>query len=149
MFSKRNSRKCYIKMSTITSIELLIFGYIRKEIESNNLFKLIIPKGIKLICSKYYGYYFIDTQILSLSDCINLYELLSKQIEFKQCELIYNGLSDGFDIKSFYKKCDNVSPSILIIESNWGNIFGAFTTIKWQDGTKSGSDTNAFIFLFL
>eukprot|EP00485_Elphidium_margaritaceum_P000260 CAMPEP_0202694828 /NCGR_PEP_ID=MMETSP1385-20130828/8583_1 /ASSEMBLY_ACC=CAM_ASM_000861 /TAXON_ID=933848 /ORGANISM="Elphidium margaritaceum" /LENGTH=449 /DNA_ID=CAMNT_0049350739 /DNA_START=48 /DNA_END=1397 /DNA_ORIENTATION=+ len=108
-----------------------VFGYIRL----NVITPYIIPEEIMMLCYDYYGHDFISSTILNGEERDKLFRLLMKQkpnlipgTTFK----VYNAMVDGFDAKSFYSKCNGISPSILVIKSNWGKIFGAFTQIAWQ-----------------
>lgn len=56
---------------------------------------------------------------------------------------------DGFHAKAFHSKCDNLGhPSIVVVRSENGSIFGGFTTRNWFSGRKDQfvSDKWAFIF---
>lgn len=60
--------------------------------------------------------------------------------------LIYRGSRDGFEAKNFHEKCDSKSPTLTIIRSDCGNIFGGYTEAKWNQANIWQSDRNAFIF---
>ena len=46
--------------------------------------------------------------------------------------LIYRGSEDGFTAAVFHKKCDQKGPTLIIIKSDKGKIFGGFTDIDWN-----------------
>ena len=65
-------------------------------------------------------------------------DLLNKWINNKKNELslIYKGSRDGDSFDNFHKKCDNKGPTILIIESKDGEIFGGYTEKSWKKYAK-------------
>ena len=61
--------------------------------------------------------------------------------------MIYRGSEDGFTAVVFHSKCDQKGPTLIIIKSEFGKIFGGFTDIDWtsKNGSKSGNG-NSFVF---
>lgn len=62
---------------------------------------------------------------------------------------IYRATKDGGIGYNFHKHCDNQGPTLTLIESTKGYIFGGYITISWESptsGTYKGNDDNAFIF---
>ena len=62
---------------------------------------------------------------------------------------IYKATRDGGTAKDFHRLCDNKMPTLTLIESTNGYIFGGYITISWEspsDWTYKGNDDNAFIF---
>jgi hypothetical protein len=48
-------------------------------------------------------------------------------------EKIFAASKDGWNASDFHKHCDNEGPSLTIIQSSAGNIFGGFTKLNWGD----------------
>lgn len=71
--------------------------------------------------------------------------------EHKIAELIYRGSRDGFNRRKFDEKCENISPSFVLIKSKeHQHTFGWFSNIPWQ--TSGGYKTQggkSFIFKLL
>jgi len=61
-------------------------------------------------------------------------DLLNKGLDGKSfnLELIMRGSRDGFSAKMFHDICDGKGPTITIIESDAGKIFGGFTSLAWM-----------------
>ena len=74
-------------------------------------------------------------------------DLLNKWINNKNNEysLIYKGSRDGDSFDNFHEKCDNKGPTILIIESKDGEIFGGYTEKSWKK-TDSIPSPESFLF---
>lgn len=126
-----------------------VFGFVRTELQYE--ISQIIPDEIIMICYAYYGHDFITSLILNGAERDRLWHLLLS----KQPNLIagttrkrFTASQDGFDSNSFYSKCSNLSPSILVIRSNWGSIFGAFTSIPWKidEGYSLSNIHDTFLF---
>ena len=67
-----------------------------------------------------------------------------KPFKFK---LLYKGTTDGDTIEVFHNKCDNQYPTISIIESTDGQIFGGYTTKSWdKNNLKDIPDPDSFLF---
>jgi len=83
--------------------------------------------------------------------------LLAKDQQFKlndfygvwnqQWKLLYKATRDGFSASIFHRTCDNKGPTMTIIKSSEGWIFGGFTTQSWS-GTIYKTDPQAFLFTF-
>ena len=73
-------------------------------------------------------------------------DYIDKDKEFK-FQLLYKGTKDGDTYDIFHKKCDNQGPTISIIESTDGQIFGGYTSKSWDINNKSDiSDPDSFLF---
>ena len=60
--------------------------------------------------------------------------------------LIYKYSKDGSKIDIFHQKCDGISNTLVIGESEHNRIFGGFTTQKWDSNSESKKDDYAFLF---
>ena len=60
-------------------------------------------------------------------------------------ELIYDTSRDGDTIDSFKNKCEGKCPTLVIVKTNTGIIFGGYATSAWRE--KGGiTDYNSFVF---
>ena len=60
--------------------------------------------------------------------------------------LLYKGSRDGDTADVFHNKCDDAAKSLVIVEDNYGNRFGGFTTQDWGGQYMQKKDDDAFIF---
>ena len=70
----------------------------------------------------------------------------NRNIKYTQ---IYKATRDGGTGKDFHRCCDNKTPTLTLIESTNGYIFGGYISIPWEspsDWTYEGNDEKAFIF---
>ena len=128
-------------------MKLLVYGWVRQEIESKKSWLLIIPIPIKALCNKYHGFVFTESTILDDLQQFQLWKLLSTKIKFDKTVLLYNALRDGFTEHGFYKNIEGKKPTLIIAHTNYGNIYGVFTSVKWKNGTEFSHDKDAFVWL--
>ena len=68
----------------------------------------------------------------------------NKEINFK---LLFRKTRDGSNGTDFHRYCDNKGPTITLIETNKGKIFGGYTPINWESpGCQDKIDDLTFIF---
>ena len=76
----------------------------------------------------------IGCKMLTFKEDIEFFKLLSSKLKeiitHKTYKLLYRASEHNYLASStFHKLCDNHGPTITIIKSNFGNIFGGFTSI--------------------
>jgi len=71
---------------------------------------------------------FSGSTLLKVEQKKKLNEFYGKSSQ--QWELIYKASRDGFDANTFHSRCDNKGPTITIIQSNNGYLFGGYTSIS-------------------
>lgn len=60
---------------------------------------------------------------------------------------MYRGSEDSFTSAVFHNKFDNMGPTLAIIKSEAGYIFGGFTNLNWDVSNKYVFDSKkSFIF---
>ena len=118
-------------MSAPSPTELLIYGYIRY-IESEYKLHRKMAKDIKRVCIQYVSIVFSDSGIIDIVQGMELQNLLSDRISFDETILLYDTSMHKTDVESFYKETESHHPTVIIIKSNHGNIFGGFTKIAWK-----------------
>ena len=117
----------------------------KEQIDELTKFKLEIEEEREK--KKYYS--LKDSNILNdpekikmISDWINP----NKKIIYNQ---IYKATRDGGTGKNFHSHCDNKGPTLTLINSTNGYIFGGFISISWEgpeNWTYKSNDDSAFIF---
>ena len=66
--------------------------------------------------------------------------------EFK-LEMIMKGSEHGFSANIFHELCDDKGPTLFVVESEHGKIFGGFTSVSWNSlNAKYFADPTSFIF---
>lgn len=62
-------------------------------------------------------------------------------------ELLMRGSAHGFSANAFHELCDGKGPTLSIIESEQGKVFGGFTTVAWMSyDCRYFPDAPAFLF---
>ena len=89
--------------------------------------------SIRLKISSYYfknpSEFLADTQIVNQQYDDILREWLGNDYKWK---LIYRGSEHGYSGKSFHEYCDDKKPTLIVIKSSGGWIFGGYTTQSWS-----------------
>ena len=62
-------------------------------------------------------------------------------------ELIFDTSRDGDTVNAFKNKCQGQSPTLIIIKTKIGEIFGGYATSEWREGGPI-EDYNSFVFSF-
>lgn len=89
-----------------------------------------------------------NTKIIDPSEGLSFFrkslENITKDPEFY---LLFRGSSNGFSASEFHKSCDNRGPTIVLVETIEGKIFGGFASVPWEASWKTcKADEKAFLF---
>ena len=76
---------------------------------------------------------------ISLKNWIN-------KASFIKTNLLYRLTRDGELFKTFHEKCNNKSPTLIIIETIFGQKFGGYTTCTWDGKWTNKYDGQTFLF---
>jgi len=82
---------------------------------------------------------------LSMSE----FSWLNKELpgNYKMGGLLFDTSKDGDAASTFHSRCDGEGPTVTIVETTLGVMFGGFTVQSWSSGGGAWStDTNAFVF---
>ena len=71
----------------------------------------------------------LNTQIVDKKYDPKLREWLGRM---KKWKLIYRASEHGYTPESFHQYCDNKGPTLVVIKSTDGWIFGGYTTQSWS-----------------
>ena len=102
-----------------------------------------LRNSIPLLKEECYLDIFKDSNIL-----INNYDkkLISIWVPWKltKTELLFNSNTDGDSLAEFLKKSNGKCPTMVIIQTTKGGIFGGYTSKPWEQ--KKITDDDAFVF---
>eukprot|EP01084_Bolivina_argentea_P050350 92571_1 len=91
-----------------------------------------------------------NSKLLTFKEDIYFIQLLLTKISnIKRFSLLFRASEHGYTSNQFHNKCDDNGPTITIIKSHFGNIFGGYRSVSWTTPQMKTStqDTNAFLFL--
>ncbi|CAF0922389.1 unnamed protein product [Adineta ricciae] len=63
-------------------------------------------------------------------------------------KLIYRASEHGFDAADFHRCSESYAPTVSIIQTDFGNIFGGFTSVSWSSATLRADQADPTAFLF-
>jgi len=76
------------------------------------------------------------------------FEWLNMQLpgNFKLGGLLYDTSIDSDTSSAFHAACDSEGPTVTLIETTEGNVFGGFTSQDWASNNRWLSDNDAFVY---
>jgi len=60
--------------------------------------------------------------------------------------LLFRAARDGWEAKDFHRCCDNQGPTVTVIRSECGHVFGGATDESWNGKKRIYQKSNAFLF---
>jgi len=61
-------------------------------------------------------------------------------------ETLFVASKDGDASSHFHKACDGKGPTVVIVETTDGNMFGGYTDVSWSTAGSYGASSKAFLF---
>ena len=137
-----------MKQNQFAEIEKVVWYFIRTEYEDT--YDCDIPLALKYL-TVHFSKKLIGCNMLTFDEDMNIYELLEsklgKNLVEKRFKLLFRASDHDYSAHKFHKFCDGHAPTITIIKSNYGNIFGGYTSIGWASLGWRTKDEKAFLFL--
>ena len=103
--------------------------------------KDIVGKITFKINSKIVDSYF---NIILIKNWIN--NINNESSKIIKAKILYKLSKDGDSIDTFHQKCDNNSPTLLLVETTNGRKFGGYTTCVWSVNKGGKKDGKTFLF---
>lgn len=130
-----------------TDTELIAWYFIRTNYESKK-HGYNVPSALKYLIRNFSMKIF-QSKILSIKQDLDLIQLLiTAPLSFTRANLLYRASENKFRTITFHGLCDDKGPTITIVKSNFGNIFGGYTNIPWSmDGCYHSKNGATFVFL--
>jgi len=73
-------------------------------------------------------------------------DALSKWLPATVPKLLYRATRDGFDASSFHERCDGVGPTIVLVRTTQGHIFGGYSDSSWSSSSAYTPSAASFLF---
>ena len=137
-------------MNTITieeKHEIAVSGWIRKHRNE------MLPADIIRMIFNFY-FHVIDSVILDHQEQNSLFKLLNNRLNkdtksnktYISLELLYRASENSYDAEIFHEKCDNKGATVVIIENEYDEIYGGFTSVSWDINLESCDDPKSFLY---
>ena len=131
------------------TLEWIISNLVRKAY-SNVLIDKHIPNELQNIILLF-SQKIIGCDLLTGNEDLEFYKLLTAKMQISAETLsfttLYKASDNHYSNASFHELCDGHAPTVTIIKSTDGNIFGGYTTKPWASNECFVTDNNAFLFL--
>jgi len=76
-------------------------------------------------------------------------DFINKQLKKVSKELgglLFQVSKDGDAVSTFHSRCDNKGPTVVIVETKSGNMFGGYTYTSWSSSGGYAASSKAFMF---
>ena len=123
---------------------------------SQSLFINNPQKEMDKILKKYYFLPITDLTSENIIKIFNNSNIIKKEFiikdfiiilpKIKSGILLYSTLKDGISTITFHKKCDNKGPTLTIVKTVDGHIFGGYNPRSWVSESMYNECDNSFIF---
>jgi len=71
---------------------------------------------------------------------------LNNELPLKLGGLLFDSALDGDVVSTFHANCDGEGPTVTIVETTLGVVFGGYTDLSWASSGGWGTDSDAFLF---
>lgn len=88
----------------------------------------------------------VDSAILKNSWEVSLLKEWISEVATPNFTLIYRGSRDGWRATNFHTKCDMKGPTVLVVKSHLGKIFGGFTDVDWDLSSNYKTSNDCFLY---
>lgn len=88
---------------------------------------------------------FSDSTLLTKEQMLKLNEFYD--VVNQRWDLIYKATRDGFEAAKFHQLCNNQGPTMVIIQSTDGYLFGGYASQAWRSIGNYVNATGSFLFL--
>jgi len=86
-------------------------------------------------------------KVVNWQEIRHLNNRLNKAVSKKLGKIpIYVASKDGDRAQDFHEKCDGKGPTVVIIKTTTGNIFGGYTDVSWSNVNQWRLSSSSFIF---
>jgi len=86
-------------------------------------------------------------KVVNWQEIRHLNNRLNKAVSKKLGKIpIYVASKDGDRAQDFHEKCDGKGPTVVIIKTRTGNIFGGYTDVSWDSIGSHQQSSSSFIF---
>jgi len=86
-------------------------------------------------------------KVVNWQEIRHLNNRLNKAVSKKLGKIpIYVASKDGDRAQDFHEKCDGKGPTVVIIKTTTGKIFGGYTDVSWNSGNQWGYSSTSFLF---
>ena len=88
----------------------------------------------------------LDSNIINIDEVNKINEWINSNSKIN-LKLLYRLRRDGKNPSDFHNKCDNQSPTLVVIKTKDGSKIGGYTTSTWnEEGEKDKYDNDSFLF---
>ena len=100
--------------------------------------------------SSYQSLFGKTTLLKTKEDILLVHKWVSETLKATaKYQLLWQGTTDGYAASTFHTKCNGKGPTLTVIQSDKGNVFGGYTSEQWGFCGSGGAykyDPTAFVY---
>ena len=117
----------------------IVYGYMKRmqSMFPDDMSYYTIGQLIQDLCLLYF-HIALESKILTYEEGMKLMEMVNnhRNIQcYNEWKLLFRGSRDGLRRKDFFDKCDKMDNTLCIIQTPQNNVFGGYTSLKWDRET--------------
>merc|ERR1711920_990599 len=90
--------------------------------------------------------YLLFSALVSIDLSVSEVSWFNNELPLKLGGLLFDTALDGDVASTFHARCDNEGPTVTIVETTTGTVFGGYTDVAWASSGGWGADSDAFLF---
>ena len=138
-----------MELSLASKMEMITWWFVRNHYEDEQK-SMTVPVALKYLIRNFSKKIF-NSKMLSNGQALDLIQLLEAKLakkSIKRMNLLYRASDHEYLASKFHDLCDGKNDTIVLIQSDFGNIFGGYTNIPWStDGEYHRDKDKSFLFL--
>lgn len=71
--------------------------------------------------------------MLTIQELQEIWRWIPLRFRIANLSMLFSTQTDGYSLKSFYNKCGDASPTLILLKTKKGAIFGAFASHPWSE----------------
>jgi len=107
--------------------------------------KLKTCKGLVEASAIFLGHRYGFPMGIVWSEAAFVQDLLSA-VSKRMGDVLYTASIDGDSVSDFHDACDDEGPTVVIVETTSGNVFGGYTDVSWDKSGSWKSSSTSFLF---
>lgn len=88
------------------------------------------------------------SEILTKDQICQVHQLLPDVLKYSSCRILFSCKQNGFSLRTFFLKCEEQGPCVLVIKDSDQYIFGGFISSSIKCTNEFYGDGSTFVFTF-
>ena len=90
----------------------------------------------------------LNSEILNKEQISQVYHLLPDVLKYSSCKILFSCKQNGFSLRTFFLKCEDKGPCVIVVKDSDQYIFGGFISSSIKCTNEFYGDGSTFVFTF-